>query len=103
VFAEPSRRDAYFDLHSEDVVLHGYHGVEPGLGSVKRYYAGIWAVFPDARVNAEEMIEINDRVVLRFIMTDTHRALFRSECNRQAQKPKTDNPEWLLPAAAIRN
>jgi len=79
-FAEPSRRDAYFDLYSEDVVLHGYDGIEPGLDSVKRYYAGIWAVFPDARVNAEEMIEINDRVILRFIMTGTmtgtHRAPF---------------------------
>ena len=75
-FAEPGRRDAYFDLYSEDVVLHGYDGVEPGLDSVKRYYAGIWAVFPDARVSVEEMIEINDRVVLRFIMTGTHRAPF---------------------------
>jgi len=71
-FAEPARRDAYFDLYAEDVVLHGYDGVEPGLDSVKRYYAGIWAVFPDARVNAEELIEVNDRVVVRFIMTGTH-------------------------------
>ena len=75
-FAEPSRRDAYFDLYSEDVVLHGYGGVEPGLDGVKRYYAGIWAAFPDARVHAEEMIEVNDRVVLRFIMTGTHCAPF---------------------------
>ena len=30
-FAEPSRRAAYFDLYSADVVLHGYGGVEPGL------------------------------------------------------------------------
>jgi predicted ester cyclase len=75
-FAEPSRRDAYFDLYAEDVVLHGYDGVEPGLDSVKRYYAGIWAVFPDARVHAEDMIEINDKVALRFIMTGTHRGPF---------------------------
>jgi steroid delta-isomerase-like uncharacterized protein len=75
-FADPSRRDAYFDLYSEDIVLHGYGGVEPGLASVKRYYAGIWAAFPDARVYAEEMIEVDDRVVLRFIMTGTHRAPF---------------------------
>src|SRR5215469_6123421 len=71
-FAEPARRDAYFDLYAEDVVLHGYDGVEPGLDSVKRYYAGIWAVFPDARVDAEELIEVNERVVVRLIMTGTH-------------------------------
>jgi steroid delta-isomerase-like uncharacterized protein len=75
-FAEPSRRDAYFDLYAEDVVLHGYEGVEPGLDSVKRYYGGIWAVFPDARVHAEDMIEIDDKVALRFIMTGTHRGPF---------------------------
>ena len=75
-FAEPSRRDAYFDLYSEDVVLHGYEGVEPGLDGVRRYYAGVWAAFPDARVTVEELIEINDRVVLRFLMTGTHRAPF---------------------------
>jgi hypothetical protein len=25
-FAKPCRRDAYFDLYSQDVVLHGYVG-----------------------------------------------------------------------------
>ena len=72
-FAEPSRRDAYFDLYSENVILHGYDGVEPGLTSVKRYYAGIWAAFPDARVSAEDMIEAADKVIVRFVMTGTHR------------------------------
>lgn len=71
-FAEPSRRDAYFNLYSEDIILHGYGAVEPGLDGVKRYYAGIWSVFPDARVHAEEILEIKDRVALRFIMTGTH-------------------------------
>jgi steroid delta-isomerase-like uncharacterized protein len=75
-FAEPSRRDSYFDLYAEDVVLHGYAGVEPGLESVKRYYAGIWAVFPDARVHAEDVIEMDDKVVLRFVMTGTHSGAF---------------------------
>jgi steroid delta-isomerase-like uncharacterized protein len=75
-FAEPSRRDAYFDVYAEDVVLHGYAGVEPGLDSVKRYYAGIWVAFPDARVHAEDMIEIDDKVVLRFTMTGTQRGPF---------------------------
>jgi predicted ester cyclase len=75
-FAEPPRRDAYFDLYDEDVVLHGYDGVDPGLDGVKRYYDRIWAVFPDACVHAEDMIEINDKVALRFTMTGTHRAPF---------------------------
>ncbi len=31
---------------------------------------------PSVRVNAAEIIQINDRVVLRFIITGTHRAPF---------------------------
>jgi len=75
-FAEPSRRDAYFDIYADDITLHGYAGVEPGLDSVKQYYSGIWSAFPDACVNAEEIIEVDDRVILRFTMTGTHSGPF---------------------------
>ena len=71
-FADPQHRERYFDVYSEDVILHGYSGVEPGLGSVRRYYAGVWSVFPDARVIAEDLIEAGDKVILRFTMTGTH-------------------------------
>lgn len=74
-FADPSRRDQYFDLYSDNVVLHGY-GIEPGLDNVRRYYAAIWAAFPDARVSPEELIETGDRVVVRFEMRGTHRGPF---------------------------
>src|SRR5215813_10559795 len=75
-FAEPSRRGAYFDIYADDVTLHGYAGVEPGLDSVKQYYSGIWSAFPDACVDAEEMIDVDDRVILRFTMTGTHKGPF---------------------------
>src|SRR5215469_506331 len=71
-FADPQRRERYFDVYSEGVILHGYSGVEPGLDSIRRYYAGIWSVFPDARVIAEDLIEAGDKVILRFTMTGTH-------------------------------
>ena len=71
-FADPQRREQYFDLYSENVTLHGYSGVEPGLDSIRTYYAGIWSVFPDARVIAEDLIEAGDKVILRFTMTGTH-------------------------------
>lgn len=71
-FADPRLRERYFGVYSEDVILHGYSGVEPGLDSVRRYYAGIWSVFPDARVIAEDLIEAGDKVILRFTMTGTH-------------------------------
>jgi len=71
-FADPQRRERYFDVYSENVILHGYSGVEPGLDSVRRYYAGVWSVFPDARVIAEDLIETDDKVILRFTMVATH-------------------------------
>jgi len=71
-FADPQRRERYFDLYAEDIVLHGYGGVEPGLDSVRRYYAAVWSVFPDARVIVEDVIEAGDKMTLRFTMTGTH-------------------------------
>lgn len=70
-FAEPSQRDQYFDLYSGSTVLHGY-GIEPGLESVKSYYAGVWAAFPDAKVEVEQWIEVDDIVVMRFTLRGTH-------------------------------
>ena len=70
-FAEPSQRNKYFDLYSEDVVLRGY-GIEPGLESVKRYYADVWTAFPDAKVEVEQWIEVDDTVVMRFTLRGTH-------------------------------
>lgn len=72
-FADPAQRDEYFNLYSEDIWLHGYEGVQPGLASVRQYYAGLWSAFPDARVHAEDWVEQDDKVVVRFVMTGTHR------------------------------
>ncbi len=44
-FADTSRRQEYFLLYSDDIILHGYQGVEPGLESVKQFYNAFWAVF----------------------------------------------------------
>lgn len=75
-FADPARREHYFDLYDPAVVWHGYGGVTQGLETVKQYYADIWSAFPDARVNIEEVFTAEDKVVLRFVMTGTHQGLF---------------------------
>lgn len=74
-FANPSLRKQYFDLYSDDIVFHGY-GLEAGLNSVKAYYAQLWAAFPDAVVDADEMIESGDKLVIRFVLRATHRGPF---------------------------
>lgn len=71
-FADPAQRSRYFDLYAEDIVLHGYVGVHPGLESVKEYYETFWSAFPDSRAKAEDIVEHGDRVALRLLITGTH-------------------------------
>jgi hypothetical protein len=66
-FADPARRQEYFELYSEDIVLHGYQGVGPGLSEVKRFYDSFWDVFPDAQVNPQEIVDQGDVLVIRYV------------------------------------
>jgi predicted ester cyclase len=75
-FADPSRRHDYFHLYSDDIVLHGYQGVEPGLESVKSFYNRFWVIFPDARVTVQELLEQGDTLVARYVITGTQQHAF---------------------------
>jgi steroid delta-isomerase-like uncharacterized protein len=75
-FADPARREEYFNLYSDDIVLHGYQGVDPGLAGVRQFYAVLWAAFPDARVRVEDVLEAGDKLAVRFVMTATHQGPF---------------------------
>jgi steroid delta-isomerase-like uncharacterized protein len=75
-FADPQRRQEYFRLYSDDIILYGYQGVEPGLESVKRFYNAFWAVFPDARVTVQELIEDGETLVARYVITGTQHEAF---------------------------
>jgi predicted ester cyclase len=76
-FADPQKREGYFRLYSDNIVLHGYQGVEPGLESVKNFYRAFWRVFPDARVTVQEVIEQGDTLVARYLITGTQQEDFR--------------------------
>ena len=75
-FSDPARRERYFDLYDQDVVLQGYAGVDPGLDSVKQFYAALWEAFPDSRLSVEDLFAKGDRVVCRFSMRATHQGEF---------------------------
>jgi len=75
-FADPRIRQEYFRLYSDDIVLHGYQGVEPGLESVKQFYYAFWAVFPDAKVSIQEVLEDADKLVARYVITGTQHEEF---------------------------
>jgi predicted ester cyclase len=75
-FADPKTRQDYFRLYSDDIVLHGYQGVEPGLESVKHFYYAFWAVFPDAKVTVQELLEDAETLVARYLITGTQQQAF---------------------------
>ena len=70
-FADPRKRNEYFDFYSDDIIVHGYQGIEPGLDSVKQFYYAFWKVFPDARVVAQELIGEGDTLAARYTITGT--------------------------------
>ena len=75
-FADPKKRDEYFQMYSDDIILHGYQGIEPGLENVKRFYYSFWKVFPDARVTAHDLIGEGDTLVARYTITGSMREPF---------------------------
>lgn len=76
-FADPAHRADYLSLYAPDAVIHGYQGLEPGFDGIRRFYEGIWAAFPDARVETHEMITEGDILAMRFTMHATHLGPFQ--------------------------
>jgi steroid delta-isomerase-like uncharacterized protein len=75
-FSNPENREKYFELYDDTIVLQGYAGVEPGLGSVKQFYQALWQAFPDSRLTIDDMFADGDKVVCRFAMSATHQGEF---------------------------
>src|ERR1051325_266794 len=75
-FGDPATREAYFELYDESAVLHGYAGVEPGIESIKRFFAGFWTAFPDSRLRFEDLFEAGDKLACRFVVEATHQGPF---------------------------
>jgi predicted ester cyclase len=75
-FAHPDKRQEYFRLYSDDIVLHGYPGIEPGLENVKQFYYAFWKVFPDARVILQELVGEGDTLVARYVILGTQHEPF---------------------------
>jgi steroid delta-isomerase-like uncharacterized protein len=70
-FADPQRREEYFCIYTDDILLHGYQGIEPGLASVRQFYDAFWNIFPDAQVMIHDLIGEGDILVARYTITGT--------------------------------
>lgn len=68
--------DGYLTLYSEDAVVHGYAGVEPGRESIRRFYQAIWLAFPGSRLIFQDVFASGDRVACRFVVQGRHTGPF---------------------------
>jgi predicted ester cyclase len=75
-FSDPQKRIDYFRLYSDDIILLGYQGIEPGLESVKQFYYVFWKLFPDAQVLIQDLVGERDTLVARYTITRTMREAF---------------------------
>jgi predicted ester cyclase len=73
-FNNPATRNAYLDVYDANSVIHGYNLV--GLESIKQFYKGLWAAFPDSRVTIEDVIAEGDKTAVRYTFSATHQGDF---------------------------
>lgn len=64
--------DGYLGLYADDVVLHGYPGVGPGLPAVRGFYQAFTAAFPGSRLVLQDTFASGDRVACRFVVRGRH-------------------------------
>lgn len=67
----------YLRLYSDDVVLHGYAGLEAGFANVRRFYEAWWQAFPASQLVLKDVIAAGDKVVCRFLIEGTHAGPFQ--------------------------
>jgi predicted ester cyclase len=62
----------YLELYDPNVVLHGYHGAEPGMDGVRRFYEGFWAALPGSQLVFDDIFAVEDRLACRYVVRGTH-------------------------------
>jgi len=67
----------YLTLYSDDVVVHGYADLEPGLANVRRFYEAWWAAFPASQLALDDTVVAGDKVACRFRLTGIHDGVFQ--------------------------
>jgi hypothetical protein len=67
---------SYLELYDEGAVLHGY-GPEPiGKAEASGFYAEMMESFPGSTVHLDELLEIDDRLIIRYTQTCPHEGEF---------------------------
>lgn len=66
--------EAYLDLYTDDVVVHGLPGSEEALDKqgVIDFYHAFWTACPGATVEPLDILDAGDRVAVRLRLRGTH-------------------------------
>jgi steroid delta-isomerase-like uncharacterized protein len=67
----------YLQLYSDDIVIHGYEGLEPGIANVRRFYEAWWTAFPGSQLAIEDTVAAGGRVACRARLSGPHRGSFQ--------------------------
>lgn len=67
----------YLRLYADNVVIHGYPGLEPGFANVHRFYEAWWRAFPGSQLILDDVIAADDKVACRFRIDGKHEGLFQ--------------------------
>ena len=76
-FNEVGDRSGWMAIHDASVVAHGLGPGPLDLDGLERFYAGLWAAFPDLQISIEDLIAEGDKVTWRIRVRGTHDDEFR--------------------------
>ena len=68
--------DAYLEIYANDVVIHGYAGLGPGIDSVRLYYQAWFEAFPGSQILLKDLFAEGDKVCCRLVLEGTHQGAF---------------------------
>ena len=66
----------YLELYDESIKLHGYAPEPMDKTAVRAFYENIFEAFDGPQLAFHEVFSNDDRLVIRFTMTGTHRGEF---------------------------
>jgi steroid delta-isomerase-like uncharacterized protein len=76
-FNNRSDRSGWLAIHAPSVVAHGLGSQPFDRTGVERFYAGLWAAFPDLQITVEDLVGEGDKVAWRLTVRGTQQAEFR--------------------------
>ena len=68
--------DGYLEVYAQDVRLHGFTPEPMDKGEARAFYEGMFAAFPDNRLDLHDTFGSGNRLTTRFTLTGRHDGTF---------------------------